>query len=313
MSFNTFVPVAVETLYGLGSVELDLYMGGAIPKLVCDRKTRLTDSQLNQLIRSGISTLMISTEDLVAYENHLHARLKKTVGLSLVDQYRMLTDATRSVFESALKGEGSAGVPKAVGAAKQFGKELADVMCDQKPILREMFDLMLHDYYTFSHAANVSTYCTRLALELGITDRGSLSQIATGALLHDIGKRHVPREVLDKSNKSDSERAQIQRHPQIGFEELANNSELTRSQLLMVYQHHERLDGRGYPVGVVGDEIDPWAKICAVANYFDGLTCDRSNHKALPVPDACARLGQLAGRCFDKEIVQCLIKMLQCA
>jgi HD-GYP domain-containing protein (c-di-GMP phosphodiesterase class II) len=311
MSFDSFVPVAVETLYGLGSAEIALYTGGAIPKLVRDRNTRITDNQLNQLIRAGVTTLLIATEDLLAYEHHLHARLGNAVGLSLVDQYRMLTEATRSVFESALKREGSAGVPKAVGAAKQFGKDLADVMVDQKPVLREMFDLMLHDYYSFSHAANVSTYSIRLAQEMGVSDRATLAQVATGALLHDIGKRHIPRELLEKSNKSEMEMQEIRRHPQIGFEDLSVNPDLTRSQLMMVYQHHERPDGRGYPVGVVDDEIDPWAKICAVADYFDGLTCDRGNHKALSVPDACAKLTQLAGRSFDKEIVKCLTKMLQ--
>ena len=80
---------------------------------------------------------------------------------------------------------------------------------------------------------------------------------------------------------------------------------------MMVYGHHERLDGRGYPVGIVGDEIDPWAKICAVADVFDALTCDRPYHTAISVAAACEFLEGRAGTSFDQEIVQCLTTMMQ--
>ena len=155
--------------------------------------------------------------------------------------------------------------------------------------LREMFDLMLHDYSTFTHSANVATYCVGLAQELGISDRTDLARLVAGALLHDIGKRKIPRRVLNTPQRF-IRRPTARRFSGTRKSDSRNcraTADLTWSQLMMVYQHHERLDGRGYPVGIVDDEIDPWAKICAVADVFDALTCDRPYRKAMSVPGAC--------------------------
>ena len=81
---------------------------------------------------------------------------------------------------------------------------------------------MLHDYYTFTHSANVATYSAGIARELGISDRADLARLAAGGLLHDIGKRKIPHRVLNTPKKLTAvEREAIQRHPQIGFEELS--------------------------------------------------------------------------------------------
>ncbi len=156
---------------------------------------------------------------------------------------------------------------------------------------------MLHDYYTFTHSANVATYCVSVARTWAFPIATDLSRMAAGALLHDVGKRKIPRRVLNAPNKlSTAERDEIQRHPQIGFEELSDDPDLTWGQLMIVYQHHERLDGRGYPVGVVGDEIDPWAKICAVSDVFDALTCDRPYRAAMSVDEASEFLERRSGQ-----------------
>ena len=219
----------------------------------------LADDDLQRLVRSGVRTVLIRYDDRIAYEQHLHARLTTDDELSPATKYAMLTETARSVFESALRGDNVAGMTR---LAEQYGAQMADVLCDRPRTLRGMFDLMLHDYSTFTHSANVATYCISLAQMLGISDRTELAQLVAGALLHDLGKRKIPRRVLNKpKGLSAPDREVIQRHPQIGFEELSSDRNLTWSQLMMVYQHHERLDGRGYPVGIVDDEIDPWAKI----------------------------------------------------
>ena len=79
---------------------------------------------------------------------------------------------------------------------------------------------------------------------------------------------------------------------------------------MMIYQHHERLDGKGYPVGVTGEEIHPWARICKVADVFDALTCDRPYRKAGP-PQAVLRfMAARVGVDFDEEVFQCFQAMI---
>jgi HD-GYP domain-containing protein (c-di-GMP phosphodiesterase class II) len=77
---------------------------------------------------------------------------------------------------------------------------------------------------------------------------------------------------------------------------------------MMVYQHHERLDGSGYPAGLTGDEIHPWARICAVADVFDAMTCQRSYRRAIALSEVYSHLLQFAGKRFDAEVVECWAK-----
>ena len=306
---DQYLPVAVQTLIGAENLDFDLYVANKSgrPLLFRSRNAAL-GSELERTVDWGLKTMLIRFADRAAYEHHLQTRLTADDGLSAAGKYALLTAATRQVFENALQGGSVAGM---VRAADEFGTQLADALCGRSPVLRELFDLMLHDYSTYTHSANVATYCVCLAQTLGITDRNQVAQIATGALLHDLGKREIEPYVLNKTQGlSKQERSAIQRHPHIGFIALSRDPKLSWSQLMMVYQHHERLDGRGYPVGVVEDEIDPWAKICAVADVFDALTSDRPYRKAMTTREAYAFLEQ-RGKSFDHEVVRCLKTAMQ--
>jgi HD-GYP domain-containing protein (c-di-GMP phosphodiesterase class II) len=145
-----------------------------------------------------------------------------------------------------------------------------------------------------------------LANLLGTTDATALGEIAAAALLHDIGKRHIPAHILNKPGKlTDDEWELIREHPTTGFREVATREDLTWAQLMVIYQHHERLDGSGYPCGLPSEEIHPWAKICAVADVFDALTCHRPYRGPMPRKEVCEYLEKHAGVWFDAEAVAC--------
>jgi HD-GYP domain-containing protein (c-di-GMP phosphodiesterase class II) len=79
---------------------------------------------------------------------------------------------------------------------------------------------------------------------------------------------------------------------------------------MMVYQHHERLDGSGYPTGAVGDDIHPWARICAVADVFDAMSSLRPYRRAVPLEDVCSHLRRFGGVRYDAEVVKCWTREL---
>ncbi len=172
---------------------------------------------------------------------------------------------------------------------------------------------MTHDYTTFSHATNVAANSVLLARSSGINAQQDLLSIAQGALLHDLGKRFVHKRTLQKHGPlSTAERAAIRQHPARGFETLClcPDGIVSWDHLMMVYQHHERWDGSGYPVGLVGTEIHPWARICAIADVFDALTHDRAYHGARDYDKVLAYLDRQAGREFDQELVRCLTSIV---
>jgi HD-GYP domain-containing protein (c-di-GMP phosphodiesterase class II) len=196
--------------------------------------------------------------------------------------------------------------------AADFGQQMTDLICDQKLVLTNLLPLMAHDYYTYTHVTNVCTYCLAIANKLGIHNPAELSEVAEGALLHDLGKRKIPSTVLNHPGKLNTEQWEtVRRHPTDGFRDLCHREDLSWGQLMMVYQHHERIDGKGYPVGSVGDEIHLWGRICKVADVFDALSSDRPYRKAEPVSQVLQMLEERAGTEFDKDMVRCLKALIE--
>ena len=171
---------------------------------------------------------------------------------------------------------------------------------------RDLFRLARHDFNTFTHVTNVASYAVILAQRLGWCDGDDLQRIATAAILHDIGKRFIPASILMKPAKLDrEERAVVESHPQRGYEELCQRPEMTFEQLMIVYSHHERVDGKGYPVGLRGEEIHPWTRMLAVVDTFDAITGMRPYRRPATTREAMEYIQRSAGTRFDPEIVQC--------
>jgi HD-GYP domain-containing protein (c-di-GMP phosphodiesterase class II) len=189
---------------------------------------------------------------------------------------------------------------------RELGEMTVRAICHDDVVFGEILHVLCHDYHTFMHSANVAFYCVMLARSIGIQDRRELSAIATGGLLHDVGKLDIPAAVLNKPGRlEDKELTLIRRHPTIGFRKLSHQTELLLEQVLMVYQHHEQVNGSGYPVGCTTRELHLWGRICAVADVFDALTSNRPYRPALSVSDACAKMQAQSGTAFDEDILTC--------
>jgi len=203
-------------------------------------------------------------------------------------------------------------VNRVVEFAADFGQRMTDLVCNQGLVLGNLLPLMTHDYYTYTHVTNVCTHCLALASGLGIREQSELLDIASGALLHDVGKLHIPPSVLNHPGRFNDEQWEImRRHPGYGFRNLCLREDLNWGQLMMAYQHHERPNGQGYPVGCVHEDIHLWARICKVADVFDALSADRPYRKAMPIDKLVPFLEERVGTEFDEEIVRCLKGMLE--
>jgi HD superfamily phosphohydrolase YqeK len=166
------------------------------------------------------------------------------------------------------------------------------------------------DFYTRGHSERVSRGSAMLASEIGMrADR--LEAITYAGMLHDIGKLGVPTKVLQKSGKlSEEEYAAIQLHPMRGLEIVREIGFLDEA-LAGIMHHHERLDGRGYPLGLAGDEIPEFARVIAVADAFDSMTSTRSYRGARRVEEAIAELRKWSGSQFDPALVDAFVTALQ--
>jgi diguanylate cyclase (GGDEF)-like protein/putative nucleotidyltransferase with HDIG domain len=165
------------------------------------------------------------------------------------------------------------------------------------------------DKTTSSHIRRVQQFSESLAEAMGMNQDEVLG-VTTAALLHDIGKLAVPEHILSKPGPlTDEEFQKIHIHPQVGFE-IVEHVPFPYPVAQLVLCHHERWDGKGYPLGLRGEDIPLGARVLAVADYFDSMMRDRPYHKGVSRELAVAMLRQEGGRALDPSLVQTFIQLL---
>jgi HD domain len=166
------------------------------------------------------------------------------------------------------------------------------------------------DFYTRGHSERVSRGAVMIATEIGMRPE-RVGAIRYAGMLHDVGKLGVPTSVLQKRGSlTDDEYAAIQLHPMRGLDMVREIGFLDEA-LAGIMHHHERIDGRGYPMGLAGDEIPEFARVLGVADAFDAMTSDRSYRGARPIPEAIAELRKWAGKQFDPAFVDAFLAALE--
>jgi hypothetical protein len=162
------------------------------------------------------------------------------------------------------------------------------------------------DFYTRGHSDRVSRGSVMIAKEIGMHGE-RVEALRYAGMLHDVGKLGVPTRVLQKTGKlTDEEYAAIQLHPMRGLEIVREIGFLDEA-LAGIMHHHERIDGRGYPMGLAGDEIPEFARVLAVADAFDSMTSTRSYRGARPVAEAIEELRKWSGSQFDPAFVDAFV------
>jgi len=181
-------------------------------------------------------------------------------------------------------------------------------------IHQNTIDGLLHlmkakDHELYEHSLRIGEMSVRLAKYIDYTP-SDIENLYEAALFHDIGKLAIKDNILDKPGKLNvTEYDQVKRHPSVGAEVLQKLG-LNQKVQLYVLQHHEHVGGTGYPNGLKGDEIELAAKIIAVVDAYDALRSKRSYKDSMDLDDSMKTLGQMGGKIFDSQLIECLYKML---
>ena len=311
---SSFIPVSVKTLRPDQALGIALYLresGAGSHFLYRDKDVPLNESDLASLQARGLTTLYAESDEFEIYQRYLRGNLDSVLAdesVSVANRFSHLNEVVRDVLAESFRRGETAG---AVTTCHAIAHKTVDFICRKDALASELLGVLYHDYHTFTHSANVSYYCTFLAKALGISSRADLRSIAVGGMLHDLGKLEIADHILTKQGKlSPAEFAIVRAHPRTGFLKLSRRHDLSHGQLMMVYQHHERIDGKGYPVGQLGAGIHEWAKICAVVDVFEALTSNRPYRRALHRAEAFAIMGRDAGLALDKDLFACWMQAI---
>lgn len=202
---------------------------------------------------------------------------------------------------------GIMGITRDITQRSQIEEEKLKITKQAVAALSKAFEMK--DKYTAIHALGVANIAEAIAKKLGWPEN-KVTNIYMAGELHDIGKIAVPMEILSKpTGLNKLEYAIIQEHPQKCFD-ILSKIKFPSSLSEAVYQHHERLDGSGYPRGLKGDEVIMEARILAVADVLEAMTFHRPYRAALGLDKAIRELKRGAGEIYDKHIVKVAVGLI---
>lgn len=190
--------------------------------------------------------------------------------------------------------------------SKNFSKIILDILAEiknNKDALTVLSDVYLYDSYIFTHSLNVTVYTLGLALELNFSDKQML-EIGLGAILHDVGKMLTPLEILNKPGRLTEDEYEImKKHTTDGYKLLKDLPNIPLLAAHCAYQHHERMNGSGYPRGIKDNDIHLYAQLIGICDVFDAVTSNRVYRRAMLPHEGLELLYAGAGTLYSKELI----------
>jgi len=215
-------------------------------------------------------------------------------------------ELVRKVMQDAKMGK-----PVDIGPAQETAGVILESLTKNQNALLCLSHLRCKDRYLLEHSFNVSVLMGVLASSVGVHGE-QLQTLVSGALLHDVGKIRVDDQILHKPGQLEPhEWEEMKRHVTYGEEVLRPVPGIAFEIIDIVSQHHERLDGTGYPRGLMGDQLPVHSRMASVADVYDAVTADRVYHRGMPPSTALKKMLEWSDeRHLDKNLVYQFIRCL---
>lgn len=252
----------------------------------------IKNTYIEKIRKLGYSGVFIgdSISDDILVESVISDQLKMSAVTAIKDVFIASADDDNNGYN-------------AIDKTEKIVEELIDEILVNRNLMVNMVDLKIFDDYTFYHSVNVAVLSIIVGIAMGMP-RTSLYKLGLGALLHDIGKIFISKDILTKEGPLNAEEFEkMKKHPVLGYEYLINHYDIPAKAYLGALHHHERYDGSGYPFGLKGERISKVGRIIAVADVYDSLTSDRTYHKALLSSDAMEYIMGGSNTMFDPQFV----------
>jgi HD-GYP domain-containing protein (c-di-GMP phosphodiesterase class II) len=294
------------------------------------KRLKITDEKMIEKIESyGICEVYIDTEkgtDIV--DAPTKEEIKRDIQNRLKDVYvtEVETDCDVPIKEEivrakAIRHEAKETV-KSIMSDIRFGRNIErgkveDIVDKMSVSIFRNQDALLSlgkirkiDEYTYAHSVSTCALMLAFGKHLGFESQ-ELREAGIGAMLHDIGKVKVPVHIINKKGAlTDDEIAQVRGHVRFGCAMLEDTSGISEISIMVAAEHHERIDGRGYPNGLAGDDLSRYGKAAAIIDVYDAMTSNRCYRNRVPATDVLGKLLEWSKFNFDGEFVQKFVRCI---
>lgn len=325
------VPLAnleVETV-----LSFDLYIKhyGVDPLLYRAKNMAFTPAVKDRLIAHGVRELHVPVAQAEEYRRYReeHAgsgvvsdapapavsdeeaelpRILRDRVIEVEKRSRILVGVSRDVVRAALA---DLNVPGLGARITRVSEEAARFLLSDIEAFPSLVALLGVDSQTYSHMSNTALYATELARASGFGDLAELTRIGRAALLHDVGKALIPHALLDRGDDlTDLEYAEFMEHTRLGVRCLIEAGFTDEMTLDVAANHHERIDGSGFPRGMRGDEISPASRIVGIVDVFDRLTTRRRGGVEMTGYQALWSMKRDHAGSFDERLLEAFIQVM---
>lgn len=278
------------------TIAQNLYSGSG--SIVVPASTVVQQVHIDRLSELGVREVAIDdprVRDIDLHESISENTKVRAIGL------------LKQIFESVAMATRLEDIDIQYDKVRKVAGDIEDDLSSSKSDIVTLADCHVPDDYLAVHSLNVAILSMMVAKRSGLGSK--TLEVGAGALLHDVAIPLIPREITHKKGPLDSgEEDSMRKHPALGLQILRCDKQSSAYVRAVVYQHHERHDGSGYPRGLRGDEIDPLARIVAVADAYAAMVEPGPYRAILPRQEAFEYLMSAAGYEFDRQTVQgCLL------
>lgn len=243
---------------------------------------------LDRFAQAGLSSLYVHSSQMgvmLPYLNTVTLDLLDRPNLSLERKAEAIYDNAVQMVMHAIKASEES---RNLRAVIEYVGNVEHFLSSNPECIRKIHGVLQHEHSVYTHSANVGLILMTFAAHLGLDPRLVIA-VGLGGLFHDLGKSRIPREILYKAEElSDSEWELMRRHPTEGMQILRSAGYLPTETYQMVYQHHENLDGSGYPRGLRGSAISLPGQMIRIVDAYDALSSHRQYRESTPAGGAVA-------------------------
>jgi putative nucleotidyltransferase with HDIG domain len=303
MSLDKYMKIRLNSLPPNKSLPFDLFVmiGGRIIHYLRS-SDKISAVKIDKFERKAPEQFYILAAERATYQKFVRDGLMST-DLDTKQKALILRESTMVLVEELFERPD---IENALKDARQVVDDFVKFMDEDAAAMVNLIGLSSHDFYTYNHSLDVSIYSLGLGHAVGFRGH-DLKELGLGGLFHDIGKRFVPLEIICKNGPlNDEEWALMQKHPTYGLKILSEHNS-AENVVACAFEHHESLQGNGYPQKLTADEIHPMARVVAVADTYDALTTKRSYNDPMKPTEAIELMtGKLGGK-YDPEVLRALI------
>ncbi|MEW5905083.1 MAG: HD-GYP domain-containing protein [Pseudomonadota bacterium] len=264
-----------------------------------DDTVAVSDEEAERQITAELA-LIAKTKPQIEARVSLHDELERARKLQAKSKA-----AVTSMFQEARMGKAIK-----VSEAAPLVDEISRSITRNPEAFINLTRLKTKDDYTYMHSVAVCALMIALGKQLGLHE-DELKEVGLAGLLHDVGKMMVDQDVLNKPGKlTDEEFALMKDHPRRGWELLKDSSEITAVALDVCLHHHERMDGKGYPDQLAGEQISLYARMGAVCDVYDALTSNRCYKNGWEPAETIRKMAEWRNGHFDERVFQAFVKTI---